>query len=133
LQGRLWSDTEISRGARLAIVNKAFVKRYFPNGDVLGHSVRVPELSNHPPNVLAVAGSNEWAPVVGVVDDARNNGLDDPVKPEIYFPYSFRMIDWVQLFVRASGDPMALESSVRRQVASVNPGQQISSPVNSMM
>jgi len=132
LQGRLWNETETSRGARLAIVNEAFVKRYFPNGDVLGHSVRVPELLNHPPSVLAVAGSNDWAPVIGVVGNARNNGLDDPVKPEIYFPYSFRMIDWVQVFVRASGDPMALESTVRRQVASVNPDQQISSPVVSM-
>jgi predicted permease len=132
LQGRLWSETETSRGARFAIVNKAFAHRYFPQGNVLGHSVRVPDLLNRPPGVLAVAGSNEWTPIIGVVGDARNNGLDDPVKPEIYFPYSFYMIDWVQLFVRAQGQPMALEAAVRRQVASVNPGQQISYPVVAM-
>lgn len=132
LSGRLWDETETSRGARLAIVNQAFRRRYFPDGDVLGHSVRVPHLSNHPPAVLAVAGSNEWAPIIGVVADSRNNGLDDPVKPEIFFPYSFYMIDWVQVFVRAHSDPMALETAVRRQIASVNPGQQVSSPVVSM-
>lgn len=132
LQGRLWDDAETSRGARLAIVNEAFVKRYFPDRDVLGHSLRVPDLVNHPPRALAVAGSSDWIPIIGAVGNARNNGLDDPVKPEIYFPYSFRMIDWIQLFVRAQGDPMALETAVRRQVASVSPGQQVSSPVVSM-
>jgi predicted permease len=132
LQGRLWDETESTHGARLAIVNESFRKRYFPNRDVLGHSVRVPDLSNHPPGVLAVSGSNDWAQIIGIVGDARNNGLDEPVKPEIYFPYSLYMIDWVQIFVRAQGDPMALETVVRRQVAKVNPGQQISAPVVSM-
>jgi hypothetical protein len=113
-------------------VNEAFAKRYFPNGDALGHMVRVPELKNHPPGVIAVAGSNDWTPIIGIVGDARNNGLDDPVKPEIYFPYSLYMIDWVQIFVRSQKDPMTLETAVRRQVAGVNPGQQISSPVVSM-
>ena len=40
-------------------MNEAFAKRYFPNGDALGHMVRVPELKNHPPGVIAVAGSND--------------------------------------------------------------------------
>ena len=132
LQGRLWEETETSRGARLAVVNEAFAKRYFPNGDALGRMVRVPELKNHPPGVIAVAGSNDWTPIIGIVGDARNNGLDDPVKPEIYFPYSLYMIDWVQIFVRSQTDPMTLETAVRRQVAGVDSGQQISSPVISM-
>ena len=132
LQGRLWDEAETSRGARLALVNQAFVRRYFPNQDVLGHSVRVPDLVNHPPSILAALGSNEWAPIIAVVGDARNNGLEDPVKPEIYFPYSLYMIDWIQVFVRAHGDPMSLEADVRRQIANVNPGQQVSDPVFSL-
>jgi len=132
LQGRLWDEAETARGARLALVNQAFVRRYFPNQDVLGHSVRVPDLVNHPPGVLAALGSNEWAPIIAVVGDARNNGLEDPVKPEIYFPYSLYMIDWIQVFVRAQGDPMSLETDVRRQIANVNPGQQVSDPVFSL-
>jgi hypothetical protein len=132
LQGRLWDETETARGARLALVNQAFVRRYFPNQNVLGHSVRVPDLVSHPPDVLAAPGSNEWAPIIAVVGDARNNGLEDPVKPEIYFPYSLYMIDWIQVFVRAHGDPMSFEADVRRQIANVNPGQQVSDPVFSL-
>ena len=54
------------------------------------------------------------------------------MKPEIYFPYSLYMIDWIQVFVRAQGDPMSLETDVRRQIANVNPGQQVSDPVFSL-
>ena len=129
LQGRLWQPTEAQQGARLAVVNKEFVRRYFPNGDVIGHSVRIPRLQNHPPEVVAAEGSTGWLPIIGVVGDVRNDDIDKPVKPEIYVPYSLYMIGWVQILVRTPGDPLALESTVRRQIASINPGQQVSYPI----
>lgn len=132
LQGRLWDATEIQRGARLALVNSAFVRRYFPSGDVLGHSVRIPRLQSHPPGVVAVDGSDSWLEIIGVVGDARNDDIDKPVKPEIYAPYSLYMIGWVQILTRTPGDPLALESAVRRQISSVNPGQQVSYPIFSL-
>lgn len=132
LEGRLWSETETNRGARLVVVNQAFVRRYFPEGDALGHSVRVLKLTGQPPRTLAVDDSSGWVQIIGVVGDARNDGLDSPVKPEIYFPYSYYMFDLVQIFVRAQSDPHALEASVRRQIASVNPGQQVTYPTITM-
>jgi predicted permease len=132
LQGRLWDEAETSRGARLVIVNQAFAKKYFPSGDVLGHSVRVPDLINRPPRTLAVDGSDQWMPIIGVVNNARNNGLGDAVKPEIYFPYSIQMIEWMQIFVRTQSDPLALETAVRRQIATLNPVQIVASPVVSL-
>jgi predicted permease len=124
LQGRLWDPAETQQGARLALVNREFVGRYFPNGDVLGHSVRIPRLQNHPPEVVAVSGSDSWLPIIGVVGDIRNDGLDKPIKPEIYVPYSLYMIGWMQILVRTQGDPLTLESTLRRQIARINPGQQ---------
>ena len=129
LQGRIWDATEAQRGARLAIVNNAFARRYFSNGDALGHSVRIPRLKNNQPYVVAADGSNDWLSIVGIVGDARNDGLDKPVKPEIYIPYSLFMINDVQILVSTRGDPLALEHSVRRQVAEINPGQQVAYPV----
>ncbi|MGC1295960.1 MAG: ABC transporter permease [Alloacidobacterium sp.] len=131
LQGRLWEPAETQHGARLAVVNKEFARRYFPNGDAIGHSVRIPRLQNHPPAEFAVDGSDSWLPIIGVVGDARNDDIDKPVKPEIYVPYSLYMIEWVQILVRAPGDSPTLESAVLRQIATVNPGQQVY-PVTSM-
>ncbi len=132
LHGRLWDPTETAHGARLAVVNQAFVHRYFSGGDPIGHSVRIPRLENHPPATFAVDGSNGWLPIIGVVADARNDGLDKPVKPEIYVPYSLYMIDFVQILVKTQGDPLKYETAVRRQIAAINPGQQVSYPVISM-
>ena len=126
LQGRLWDESDTARGKRLALVNQSFVKRYFPNRRIRSViSVRVPDLVNHPPPACwpQLAATNGHR-IIAVVGDARNSGLQDPVKPEIYFPYSLYMIDWIQVFVRAQGDPMSLERDVRRQIANVNPGQQ---------
>ena len=37
LQGRIWDHTEVAHGALLVLVNQSFVRRYYPNGDALGH------------------------------------------------------------------------------------------------
>ncbi|WP_158750850.1 ABC transporter permease [Acidobacterium sp. S8] len=132
LRGRMWDPAETERGAAFALVNQTFVRRYFSNSDPIGHSVRIPRLQGHPPGIVAVHGSDSWLPIIGVVADARNDGLDQAVKPEIYVPYSLYMIDFVQILVRTGGDPLAYESAVRRQIAAINPSQQVSYPVISM-
>ena len=131
LRGRLWDQAESQQGARSAVVNAEFVRRYFPQGDVLGHSVRIRSLKKQPSRVAAY-GSDGWLQIIGVVGDVRNDGLDKPVKPEIYVPYSLYLIEFEQILVRTQGDPLTLESAIRRQIASINPGQQVSYPVISM-
>ena len=132
LRGRMWDPAEAARGANFALVNQTFARRYFPNSDPLGRSVRIPRLQDHPPATVAAQGSDGWLPIIGVVGDARNDGLDQPVKPEIYVPYSLYLIDFVQILVRTQGDPLAYEAAVRRQIAAINPSQQVSYPVISM-
>jgi predicted permease len=132
LRGRVWDQTEALHGARLAIVNQEFMRRYFPDGNVLGHSVRVPRLKGHPPEILAVDGSDGWLPIIGVVGDARNGGVDKPVKPELYLPYSVYAVGWIQILVKTHSDPLAVESAIRRQIAMINPQQQVSYPVQSI-
>lgn len=132
LQGRLWQQSEISRGATLAIVNQAFVRRYLPGQDALGHSLRIPQLISQPPNRLDAGGSNGWLQVIGVVEDALDDGLDKPVKPSIYIPYTINMWMWTQILVRTQGPPLAMLHNVQKQIASVNPDQQVESHANSL-
>lgn len=81
VQGRLWEQSEILRGATLAVVNQAFVHRYFPGEDVLNHSVRLPRLTTQPPYRLTAKGSDGWLQIIGVVADALDDGLDKPILP----------------------------------------------------
>jgi hypothetical protein len=86
-QGRVWNHTETMRGAHLAAINETMARRYWPNGNAIGHAIRMPELKESPPMRLAAPGSEQWFQIVGIVGDVRNDGLRSPVKPAIYLPY----------------------------------------------
>ncbi|MGC1648089.1 MAG: ABC transporter permease [Candidatus Sulfotelmatobacter sp.] len=132
LQGRIWNPTEVTRGASLVIVNQSFAKRYYPQGGIVGHSLRVPTLISKPPDSLTAPGADGWKEVIGVVADALNDGLDKPVKPAIFVPYSTLMLMGAQVLIRTRAAPESIVQSVRKQLASVNPDQQISSRIENL-
>jgi len=123
-RGRLWDETEIAHGALLAVVNESFAKHYYPNGDILGRSVKIPSLKSEPPNRLDAPGSDGWLQIIGVTADTLDDGLDKPVKPAIYLPYSVNMWMWTQILVRSRVDPRSILHSVKQQIVAVNPDQQ---------
>ena len=125
MHGRLWDPAEVAHSAPLAVVNETLAKRYYPGGDVLGHSLKIAALKNEPPLTLAAPGSDGWLQVVGVVGDSLDDGLDKPVKPAIFLPYSLYMWMGTQILVRSRVEPLSILHSVRRQIASVNPDQQV--------
>jgi putative ABC transport system permease protein len=129
VEGRLWEQSEVARGATLAVVNQTFVRRYFPGEDVLSHSVRMPRLKSQPPYLLAVTGSDAWLQIIGVVGDALDDGLDKPILPAVYVPYTATMFMGTQILVRSQGEPLAMLHSIRQAIAAVNPDQQIDSNV----
>jgi putative ABC transport system permease protein len=125
LRGRVWDETEIAHGAPLVLVNASFVKRYFPTGEILRHSIKIPSLKNEPPYTIASPGSDGWLQVVGVVGDALDDGLDKPVKPAIFLPYPLYMWMHTQILIRSRVEPQSILHSVRLQVAAVNKDQQV--------
>jgi putative ABC transport system permease protein len=132
ISGRLWERNEIARGATLAVVNETFVRRYFPGEDVLGHSVRMPRLTGQPPYLLNAAGSDGWLQVIGVAADALDDGLSRPILPAIYLPYATNMFMGTQILVRTQGEPLAMLHNIRRQIAAINPDQQVYSQVEDL-
>jgi ABC-type lipoprotein release transport system permease subunit len=70
--------------------------------------------------------------VVGIVEDARNDGPGNPVKPAIYLPYTLNMWKGTQILVRAEIPPLTLLRALRAQLAAVNPDQQTYSEVEDL-
>ena len=120
LRGRIFDDAESKRAAHLAMVNQAFVKQYLGDLDPIGQSVRSPQLKIDQPNLLSAQSPDDWLEVVGVVDDAKNDSLDHPVKPAIFLPYSFILPTDEAFIVRASGDPDTAIRSVKERLREVN-------------
>jgi ABC-type antimicrobial peptide transport system permease subunit len=124
LQGRIWDESETIYGSKLAIINQTLARQYFPNGGAIGSGIRIPELKGEPPFRLVVAGSDSWFQVIGVVGDARNDGLRNPTKPSMYVPYTIMIPVWTQILVRTRVSPLAILRSVREQIHTVDPDQQ---------
>lgn len=120
LTGRMFDDAESRRAAHLALVNQAFVKQYLGDADPIGQSVRSPALKIERPNFVTAQSPEDWLQVIGVVGDAKNGGLDQPVRPAVFLPYSFVMTPDQSLIVRASGDVQTAIRSVRERLHDVN-------------
>ena len=116
LAGRLFDQPEVMSAAHLAVVNQAFVKQYLADRDPLGQSVRSPMLKFDQPSFVFAQAPDDWLQVIGVVGDAKNDGLQRPVKPAVYLPYSFVLPPDQSLFVRASGDPDTTIRSIRQRL-----------------
>jgi len=120
VRGRIFDDAESRRAAHLAMVNQAFVKQYLSDLDPIGQSVRSAQLKIDQPNFLSAQSPDGWFEVIGVVGDAKNAGLEHPVKPAIFLPYSFVLTPDEDLIVRASGDPETAIRSVKERLREIN-------------
>ncbi len=132
LSGRLWDPSEVARGATLVLVNQSFVRHYLSNGATLGHSVRFPQFATLPPVALTSNGVTGWLEIIGVVADSLNDGLDKPVAPAVYAPYTLLTFPYTQVLVRTQGDPLAMLQSIKQQIASIDADQQIGSNVRDL-
>lgn len=125
LQGRLMDESEIARGARLAVINQTMARQYWPTGGALGQQLRIPDLKAEPPYQQAPKDAHQWRQVIGIVADARDDGLRRPVKAAVYLPYSAQMWMYTQILVRTRTAPLAALNRVRAEVKAVDPDQQV--------
>jgi putative ABC transport system permease protein len=119
-QGRYFDEHDNAQSMKVAVINETMARQYWPGENVIGRRFKLGDPNEDVP----------WVSIVGVVADVRQMGLDEPVKAEMYFPYS--QVDaqpWFaprDLAIRTTGDPLKLVNSVREAVRAVDPDQPIS-------
>jgi putative ABC transport system permease protein len=59
--------------------------------------------------------------VVGVVEDVRHYGLERPMRPGVYFPYTMFPGSTMTAALRSAGDPAALATPVRTVMRQLDP------------
>jgi predicted permease len=124
LQGRIWTEAENSRGAHLAVINRTLAQRFFPNGDAIGHSLKLPGIGGNPATVLSPPNiETSSLQIVGIVGDSRNIGLRTAPMPAVYVPYTFSMPEGTEILVRTQVPPLTLLHAVREQLREISPDQ----------
>ncbi|WP_114210593.1 ABC transporter permease [Acidisarcina polymorpha] len=134
VQGQIWDETQNHNAAHVAAVNETFARLYFTHGDAIGHSLKVPEIRDEPPYNPAGPDPLGWLQITAVVADKRDDGLEKPILPEVFVPFTISMRMWTQILVRSKAGiaPLSLLHAVGAQVNSVDPDQQISGQVRDL-
>lgn len=124
-QGRIWDHTETTRAAPLAVINQTMAHQYWPNGDAIGHQVRIPAMKDEPPYSPAATGADGWLQIVGVVADVRDDGLRNPIKPAMYVPFTLQMRMFTQILVRTRVAPLSILHDIRARLVQLDREQQV--------
>jgi predicted permease len=124
-QGRIWDHTETMRGAPLAVINQTMARQYWPNGDAISHEILIPSLKDQPPYQRAAAGSDGWFQIIGIVADVRDDGLRNPIKPQLYVPFTSQMWMFTQVLVRTRIPPLSVLRDIRAEIVKIDPEQQV--------
>ena len=102
---------------RIVIVSRSLARRAWPGESPLGKRLHTyPAKSELKDGVFI---NVEWMTVVGVVEDARYRGIQNP-RLDIYLPYTQVSDNLHHLVVRTAGEPLALAGAVREQVRALD-------------
>jgi putative ABC transport system permease protein len=106
-QGRAFTDADRAGSPPVAIVNEAFVRRWWPNESAVGHRIKFggPYLDGPTLEIVGVAGN------VGQV------ALDVPAGPEMYLVFAQQPSSAMEIMVRTSAEPQKLTNTVRQLVS----------------
>lgn len=125
LRGRGFTDQDTATSQMVAVVNQAFVKKFFPNEDPIGRHFGTFDQK--------YAANYE---IVGIVADAKYTNPREPVRQMYFRPMSqlnttvkersaitaeTRSMFPNSITIRYAGDASSLESLVRRTLANINP------------
>ena len=118
-RGRSFNDGDNEQSIKVAIINETMARQYWPGEDALGKRFTMDD-----PNDKAT-----WVTIVGIAGDVRQMGVDEPVKAEMYFPYTQGQEPFYtprDLTIRTSVDPLSVVAAVRNEIHQVDPEQPIS-------
>jgi putative ABC transport system permease protein len=112
-RGRTFAASDNSTSLKVAVVSESFVKRHFPNTDPIGK------------RIAARFDGGQSRQIVGVVSDVRHDGLQQPIREEIYMPHPQHPFGSMTVAVRTTSDPATMLPALQRAVWQVNPRQAI--------
>jgi putative ABC transport system permease protein len=117
LDGRAFTETEVNGKRKLAVVNQTFVKRYLGNDNPIGQRVHIAQLETFPDPLPGA-----WFEIIGVVVDVKNSGLQDPIRPELWVPYTVTGSAERGILVRTAQEPLSMLKTVQQEIWATDRG-----------
>jgi putative ABC transport system permease protein len=109
IKGRLFDEHDEADAPGVVIINKSLADRLFAGRDPIGRR-------------LSYTGTNSNSDlVIGVVGDVKITGLDEAIKPVLYYSYRQSASLDNSLVVRTSADPATLVGAIRNECRALEP------------
>ena len=113
VSGRLIDERDRQDTLPVAVISDVAARMYWAGQSPIGRRLALEWADGRP----------VWRQIIGVVQGTRHFGPEAPQKAEIYVPVAQAPVPYMTLVVRTQGDPMALVSAVRGQIAAIDPEQ----------
>src|SRR6267143_4668132 len=111
VDGRGFTEAEVTGARKLALVNQTFVKKYLGNENPIGKQVRIAQLAEFDDAV-----KEPLFEIIGLVADVKNQGLQDPIEPEIWVPYTVTGSAFRGILVRTAREPLTMMNAVEHEI-----------------
>jgi predicted permease len=109
--GRELAESDAASAQKVAVVNRAFVQRFFGGRDPLGSHFTFGAGDVHPDIVI-----------VGVVGDSKHSSVRGAIHSFVYLPYAQdKSLGQLTFYLRTWQDPANISASVRQAVARQDP------------
>ncbi len=111
VRGRLFTDQDRAGAPKVVLVGETAARKLWPGQDPIGKPI-------------SVGQGGFWkdtAHVVGVIGDVRFVTLDSLPEADVYLSYYQSMRGRMMVYVRTTGDPLALAAPARQVTHQLNP------------
>ncbi len=111
IRGRFFTGADDASKPKVAIINQALAKKYFPGEDPIGKRYGDTDLK-----------PDSMRTIVGVVDDVKESALDSDIWPAEYLPFSQNTDRYFTVVARTSQDPAAILPAIDAAIRKIDPG-----------
>jgi len=116
LRGRTLSEVEVNDARKVAVINETLARKYFGEDDPIGRSLTLKMLATE----ITPPVTDPVFEIVGIVADAKNAGIQEPPRPEVFIPYTTTASFQRGIIVRTAQNPLAMLDTLRQQIWSVD-------------
>jgi putative ABC transport system permease protein len=113
--GRFLQPGDGPDAPRVAVISENMAQHWWPNESPIGKHIKIGRPDSKDP----------WLTIVGVVGNVWHNPYDRGPRRTIYVPFQQAPATWMDIGVRAAGDPLRLAPGVTAAIRSVDPEQPI--------
>ena len=116
LRGRLLSRSDVELARHVTVINQTFGRNYFGDEDPIGQRIKFTTFEQW---------ATDWPrdayfEIIGVIADAKNTGLQDAPRPEVYFPHTVTGTGPRGIMVRTAGNANLVLASLSRAISAAD-------------